>query len=73
MIKIEIKEWSRTCDGGCCYTYGTDVFMDGVQVNESDVSEKEELLIAVLKHLGIEAEIVIEYQDMDAYIEQDGE
>jgi hypothetical protein len=47
--------------------------MDGVQVNESDVSEKEELLIAVLKHLGIEAEIVIEYQDMDAYIEQDGE
>jgi hypothetical protein len=73
MIKIEIKEWSRTCGDGCCYTYGTDVFMDGVQVNESDVSEKEELLIAVLKHLGIEAEIVIEYQDMDAYIEQDGE
>ena len=73
MIKIEIKEWSRTCDGGCCDTYGTDVYVDGVQVNESDVSEKEELLIAVLKHLGIEAEIVIEYQNMDAYIEQDGE
>jgi hypothetical protein len=71
MIKIEIKEWSRTCGDGCCNTYGTDVFMDGVQVNESDVSEKEELLIAVLKHLGIEAEIVIEYQDMDAYIEQE--
>jgi len=73
MIKIEIKEWSRTCGDGCCDTYGTDVFMDGVQVNEFDVSEQEALLIAVIKHLGIEAEIVIEYEDMDAYIEQDGE
>lgn len=73
MIKIEVKEWSHTCGDGCCDTYGTDVYVDGVQVNEFDVSEKEALLMAVLKHLGIEAEIVSEYEDMDDYAEQDGE
>lgn len=73
MIKIEVKEWSYTCGDGCCDTYGMDVYVDGVQVNEFDVSEKEALLMAVLKHLGIEAEIVSEYEDMDDYAEQDGE
>lgn len=71
MIKIEVKEWSHTCGDGCCYNYGMDVYVDGVQVNEFDVSEKEALLMAVLKHLGIEAEVTSDYDDMDDYTEQE--
>jgi hypothetical protein len=28
-ILIELEEWDHTCGDGCCYTYGTNIYING--------------------------------------------
>jgi hypothetical protein len=53
MEKLEIKteEWSHTCHDGCCYTYGTKVFINDKQVTSGYANEIDTILEEVLKHL----------------------
>jgi ArsR family metal-binding transcriptional regulator len=65
-IKITFKDWDYTCGDGCCYKYGTKIYINGVEVehpneeikDNSYVGNNEEIAVhAVLKHLGYEVEI----------------
>lgn len=73
MINVEIREWSHTCGDGCCHTYGTDLYVDGVKVGDRDVSNSYTLVEELLKHLGIEAEVTTGYESTDSYIGEDDE
>lgn len=59
-IKLTFKDWDYTCGDGCCYDYGTDVFVNGEEVSTHQ-SNLEQTLRDVLEHLGYEVEI--EYED----------
>ena len=55
-VKIKFKTWDFTCGDGCCYDYGVNLFIDGVELEaQGDCAESS--LIAVLTHLGYKVEI----------------
>jgi hypothetical protein len=56
-LKIEIEEWSHTCGDGCCYTYGTDIFINGKKVSSGDYNNTEIILKEVLESLNFDVEI----------------
>ena len=29
---IEFREWDHTCGDGCCYLYGTEIYIDGIKI-----------------------------------------
>jgi len=60
-IKLKTKEWSHTCHNGCCYTYGTKIFINDKQVTSGYANEIDTMLQEVLKHLGYE--VHIDYND----------
>jgi hypothetical protein len=47
-LLIELEEWDHTCDDGCCYNYGTNIYIKG-------------LLTAVLNKLGY-TNVTVEYK-----------
>jgi len=53
---IELESWDHTCGDGCCYTWGTKVKVNGVEL-EGDADESYSALKTVLEHLGYEVEI----------------
>lgn len=57
-VNIKLIDWDSECADGCCYDYGVKVFVDGVEVANTD-GDREVILIAVLKHLGYEVECYI--------------
>lgn len=58
--EIEYKDWEYTCGDGCCYEYGTNVFINGYQIADTnDCSLIEEFC----KFLGID--IIRKYSDED--------
>lgn len=59
-LKIEIYRWWANCADGCCTTCGTDTKVNGVIVSEDD-----DPLYDILKHLGYEAEIIKNYNDKE--------
>lgn len=59
-IKLTLVDWDYTCADGCCYDWGTDVFVNGEEVSTYQ-SSLEQTLRDVLEHLGYEVEI--EYED----------
>lgn len=56
-IKIELEDWEHTCGDGCCYTSGTDVFVDGEKLEEQYADTPENILRSVLEKLGYQVEI----------------
>lgn len=71
-MKITLREWDYTCGDGCCYNYGTQILIDGKEVEHYDEEQivntyvgcdVEVALRSVLKHLGFEnVEIEREYE-----------
>lgn len=57
-LKIELKDWDHTCGDGCCYTYGTDIFLNGEKLDEQHGEDSENALKVVLEKLGYEVEII---------------
>lgn len=50
MMKIEFKEWDYTCGDGCCYEWGTDLYVDGEKLGSFNGSYS--LLELLLPRLG---------------------
>ena len=50
-LEVTTQPWSHTCGDGCCYTWGTDVFINGEKVTQGDFDDIQSILIDVLKHL----------------------
>jgi hypothetical protein len=75
-VKIKLEEWDYTCGDGCCFSYGTKIYLNGKELENPDpeVHDNSDVgssvitsLLAVLKELGYEVEIDLTFQ-----IELDG-
>lgn len=53
MVELEIKTepWQHTCADGCCYTWGTDVYINNEKVTQGDCDDIQAILEEVLIHL----------------------
>lgn len=52
-VHIRLEDWDHTCGDGCCFTYGTVVYVDGVK-SDLDGYDKYNAITAVLNQLGYE-------------------
>ena len=50
-MKIELKEWDYSCYDGCCYEWGTNLYVDGELLGS--FNDEYTLLELLLPHLGI--------------------
>lgn len=50
-LEIRTEPWSHTCGDGCCYTWGTDVYINGERVSQGDCDDIQAILKEVLTHL----------------------
>ena len=60
-LLIELEEWDHTCNDGCCYTYGTNIYINGEQLEDEDGTSQSQLLTAVLTKLGY-TNVNVEYK-----------
>jgi hypothetical protein len=51
-VLIELEEWDHECGDGCCHTYGTNIYVNGEQLENEDGTNPHQLLTAVLTKLG---------------------
>jgi hypothetical protein len=51
-LTIEFQDWDHTCGDGCCYTYGTDIYLNGEKLDEQYADDSKNALRAVLEKLG---------------------
>jgi len=57
LLEITLKEWEHTCDDGCCYSYGEDIYLNGEELDEQNAEDSKNALTAVLTKLGYNVEI----------------
>lgn len=50
-VKIRLEDWGHHCGDGCCYTYGTDIYINGDKI-EGDGTDTMQAITLVLTHLG---------------------
>ena len=50
-VLLKIEEWEHTCHDGCCYTYGTKIFINNKQVTSGYANEIGTILEEVLQYL----------------------
>jgi hypothetical protein len=60
-LLIELEEWCHTCGDGCCETYGTNIYINGEQLEDEDGTSQSQLLKAVLNKLGY-TDVRVEYK-----------
>ena len=60
-LLIELEEWDTTCNDGCCYTYGTNIYINGEQLENEDGTSQSQLLTVVLNKLGY-TNVKVEYK-----------
>jgi hypothetical protein len=60
-LLIELEEWNHTCGDGCCFTYGTNIYVNGKQIEDEDGTNPHQLLKAVLNKLGYK-NVIVEYK-----------
>jgi hypothetical protein len=51
-ITIRLSDWERECEGGCCYDYGTELYVDGEIVTAQAEHNLEDTIWNLLTHLG---------------------
>lgn len=52
-VQIELRNWDNSCDDGCCYDYGTEIYLDGELIGGKHTGEcVRESLERVLSKLG---------------------
>ena len=54
-MKIELIEYTHTCDDGCCYVEGYDVLIDDVFIGATEDRDAEELVRLLNKYLSKES------------------
>lgn len=60
-LEIKLKDWDYTCSDGCCSSFGTDIFINGEEI-ESSNADRYSVLHHILEHLGYDVEIEEEYE-----------
>lgn len=60
-VLIELEDWDHRCGDGCCYTYGTNIYINGEQIEDEDGTNPHQLLKAVLTKLGY-TNVKVEYK-----------
>lgn len=55
-ILLKTEQWQHTCHDGCCYTYGTKIFINNKQVTSGYADEIYTILEEVLKYLGYDVQ-----------------
>ena len=60
-LLIELEQWDHRCGDGCCYTYGTNIYINGEQLEDEDGNKPHQLLTAVLNKLGY-TDVKVEYK-----------
>lgn len=69
---IETESWDYTCGDGCCYDYGERLYINGIEVEGSYSDVDVDLIINVLKTLGIESKYLEnEHNSIDMRISLD--
>ena len=67
-MKIETQDWSNTCGDGCCYNYGTTLYIDGKEIEERTFSSCGDAYEYVLTELlGIEVDVMQSNHEGDDY------
>jgi hypothetical protein len=70
-VKITLEEWDYTCGDGCCFSYGTKIYLNDKELEHPDPEVDDNsgvgssvitALLAVLKELGYEVEIDLTFQ-----------
>jgi hypothetical protein len=65
-LKITLEDWDHTCGDGCCYSYGTKMYLNGKELEHPNPEvhdnsyvgmDVDTALRAVLKELGYEVEV----------------
>jgi hypothetical protein len=65
-LKITLEDWDHTCGDGCCYSYGTKIYLNGKELEHPNPEvhdnsyvgmDVDTALRAVLKELGYEVEV----------------
>jgi hypothetical protein len=61
--EIVIRDWDYTCADGCCYEWGTTIYVNGKQLDLMWNPEDHlpAVIDAILKELGVEA--TVKYED----------
>ena len=60
-VLIELENWGHECGDGCGYTYGTNIYVNGEQIEDEDGTNPHQLLKAVLTKLGY-TNVQVEYK-----------
>lgn len=55
-LTVRFEPWNHTCFDGCCYDYGTDLFINDKHV--SSYAECNQAIIETLEFLGYEVEVI---------------
>jgi hypothetical protein len=56
-LKIDFEDWHHQCGDKCCYSYGTDIYLNDKKLDEQYAEDSENALKAVLCELGYAVEI----------------
>jgi hypothetical protein len=65
-LKITLEDWDYTCGDGCCYSYGTKLYLNDKELEHPNPEVQDNgyvgmdvntALLATLKELGYEVEI----------------
>lgn len=63
-MKIRVHHWENECGDGCCYTWGVDLYINGVKYEEQTFPSFGEALEFVLTQMGHEVDETHEgYED----------
>lgn len=56
-LVIKFEDWDYTCGDGCCYEWGTKIYINGTQVANYNGGVAQQVFVDILEHLGYEIEI----------------
>jgi hypothetical protein len=51
-ITITFNQWEHECADGCCYDYGTELYVDGEMITTQAEHDVEDTIWNLLTHLG---------------------
>ncbi|WP_336638416.1 hypothetical protein [Lysinibacillus fusiformis] len=68
-VILETEDWDYTCGDGCCYDWGTRLYVNGEAITVSESSVDVTAITGVLEALG--HEVVHTYRDDDSFDARD--
>ena len=56
-LNITLNDWTSECSDGCCYDYGTELYVNGEMITTQADHNLEDTLWNLLTHLGYKVTI----------------